>query len=164
MEIKLQKNQSNKSPKRGARGISAGRGKTAGRGTKGQRSRSGFNIPKRFEGGQTPLGMRLPKLRGFKSPHAKDIVIYIDEINKLYKDGDVISYSTLVLKKLIKKGQTPKILNNGELKVKVTLDGVKTSKSMIEKFKTAERPAVKTAPKSGSKAKEEKPEKVENHK
>jgi len=158
--IKLTKNPSYKSKKRSARGISAGQGMTAGRGTKGQKSRSGFNIPKRFEGGQTPLGMRLPKLRGFKSPHAKDVVIYIDEINKLYKDGDVVSLASLVEKRLIKKGQTPKILNNGELKVKVTLDGVKTSKSMVDKFKSAEKPT----PKSENKVKAEKAKKVEKTK
>ena len=50
--------------KRVGRGISSGQGKTAGRGTKGQRSRSGFNIPKRFEGGQTPYLRRMPKLKG----------------------------------------------------------------------------------------------------
>ncbi len=134
MKIELKKNSSNKSKNRRARGISAGRGMTAGRGTKGQRSRSGFNIPKRFEGGQTPLGMRLPKLRGFTSSHKKDIVIYIADINKLYKDGEVVSVETLTKKGLIKKGQTPKVLNNGELKVKVTLDDVKTSKSIADKF------------------------------
>jgi len=158
MEIKLRKNQSNKSKKRRARGISAGRGMTAGRGTKGQRARSGFNLPKRFEGGQTPLGMRLPKLRGFKSPHKKDIIVYIADINKLYKDGEVISATTLVEKRLIKKGQTPKILNNGELKVKVTLDGVKTSKSMSDKFTKAEKPTQKAATKTKPNTKAEKKE------
>ena len=59
-------NNPKKTAKRLGRGISAGGGKTAGRGTKGQKSRAGHNIPKRFEGGQTPLSMRLPKLRGFK--------------------------------------------------------------------------------------------------
>ncbi len=157
MEIKLQKNQSNKSRKRSARGISAGRGMTAGRGTKGQKARSGFNIPKRFEGGQTNLSMRLPKLRGFTSPHKKDVLVYIDDINKHYKDGEVISAENLVKNGLIKKGQTPKILNNGELKVSVTLDGVKTSKSMADKFgkseKKEEKP--KSAPKTEKKDKKE---------
>ncbi len=145
MEIKLAKNQRNKSRKRRARGISAGQGMTAGRGTKGQRSRSGFNLPNRFEGGQTNLSMRLPKLRGFKSPHKKDKLVYIDDINKLYKDGEVISAESLAEKGFIKKGQTPKILNSGELKVKATLDGVKTSKSMADKFgKKEEKPKPKS--------------------
>ena len=48
------------------RGIAAGKGKTAGRGTKGQKSRSGASIPGWFEGGQTPIHVRVPKLRGFK--------------------------------------------------------------------------------------------------
>lgn len=57
--------------KRVGRGVGSGKGKTAGRGTKGQKSRSGYNIPLRFEGGQTPLVQRLPKKKGFKSLRQK---------------------------------------------------------------------------------------------
>ena len=58
---------SNKARTRVGRGIAAGKGKTAGRGTKGQKARAGGSIPPWFEGGQTPLHMRIPKLRGFKN-------------------------------------------------------------------------------------------------
>ena len=58
---------SNTARTRVGRGIAAGKGKTAGRGTKGQKARAGGSIPPWFEGGQTPLHMRIPKLRGFKN-------------------------------------------------------------------------------------------------
>lgn len=119
-----------KNRKRVGRGISAGGGKTAGRGTKGQKSRAGHNIPRRFEGGQTPLSMRLPKLSGFKSVHKKAIVITLDLISKNYKNGDTVNHESLVEKKLIKSSDKVKILNTGKLSVKVSLgDDVKTSKS-----------------------------------
>lgn len=89
------------------RGIAAGRGKTAGRGTKGQKARSGFNLPKRFEGGQTPLIARLPKARGAKSINAKigrkTIGVSIQMIEKKFKPEEIISIKSLVEKKIIKK-------------------------------------------------------------
>ena len=140
--IKLESLQS-KNKKRPGRGLSAGQGKTAGRGTKGQKSRSGFNIPNRFEGGQTPLSMRLPKLPGFRSKNQKMIVITLDTISKNFKDKDIVSIETLTQKKLVKVWQTAKILNSGELKVKVTLSPeIVTSKSVKELFnKAAEKPS-----------------------
>lgn len=131
----------NKSAKRVGRGISAGGGKTAGRGTKGQKSRSGHNIPRKFEGGQTPLVMRLHKLPGFKSHKPKAVVVSLDDISKFYKNGEVVSAATLEEKGLIVRGDKVKILD-GELKVKVTIDDVSASKSAFEKinnFKAAEK-------------------------
>ncbi len=90
-----------KAKTRVGRGISAGRGKTAGRGTKGQKSRSGFNIPNRFEGGQTSLIQRLPKIRGFKSHRIKPTSINIKRIEEFYKDGETVSLNTLVEKGLL---------------------------------------------------------------
>lgn len=119
MEIKLKSNVKNR--KRVGRGISAGGGKTAGRGTKGQKSRSGYNIPNRFEGGQTPLTMRLPKIKGFKRAKKEIRIIDFDTINEAYKDGEVISHDTLVKKGLIKESESAKVLNNGKLKVKVSV-------------------------------------------
>ncbi|MFA7253547.1 MAG: 50S ribosomal protein L15 [Patescibacteria group bacterium] len=117
-----------KNRKRIGRGISAGGGKTAGRGTKGQKSRSGYNLPNRFEGGQTPLSMRLPKLPGFKSHKAKNEVVSLDQISQAFKDGDTVSKTTLVEKGLVTRRQTPKILSNGTLTVKVELGvGVRVS-------------------------------------
>ena len=72
--------------KRLGRGLSSGKGKTSGRGTKGQKSRSGYNIPRRFEGGQTPLVQRLPKMKGFKGKLTKEeidsIVKYLRFLQK----------------------------------------------------------------------------------
>ena len=129
-----------KTKKRVGRGIAAGQGMTAGRGTKGQRSRSGFNIPKRFEGGQTPLSMRLPKLRGFKVKKTKCVLITLDEINQNYKDGEIVTCESLVKKGLVKKNESVKILNNGKLAVKVTLSNVPSSKTALKHFETKAEP------------------------
>jgi large subunit ribosomal protein L15 len=110
------------------RGISAGQGKTAGRGTKGQKSRSGYNIPRKFEGGQTPLILRLPKVRGFK--HHKPAIQIVDRslINKYYKDGEVVSPTTLIEKKLVNSIEQPiKILGSETVTVNVTYQDVKQS-------------------------------------
>lgn len=125
----------NKSKKRPGRGISAGQGKTAGRGTKGQKSRAGHNIPNRFEGGQTVLSMRLPKLPGFKSKGKKAIVITLDDISRNFKDGETVSKGVLIEKKMINKLDEAKVLNTGKLTVSVLLgEGIKTSKSVISLF------------------------------
>ena len=126
-----------KNKKRPGRGISAGQGKTAGRGTKGQKSRSGFNIPNRFEGGQTPLSMRLPKLPGFRSRHKKAEIITLDQISENFKDGEVVDYITLIEKKLVSpSAKKIKVLCNGELKVKVTLgQEIQVSATAKELFK-----------------------------
>lgn len=117
--------------KRVGRGISAGQGKTAGRGTKGQKSRSGFNIPRKFEGGQMPLSMRLPKNKGFNSHQDRAEVIGLETINKTFKNGEVVSMDELKKRGLIKKTVNKvKILNNGELKIAVKFE-VPFSKSIV---------------------------------
>ena len=121
-----------KSRKRIGRGLSSGQGKTAGRGTKGQKSRSGFNIPRKFEGGQTPLSMRLAKLPGFKSHKAKAEIITLDQISNVFKAGEEVTLKSLVEKGLIAKS-TPKVkvLNNGTLAVAVKFGtDIKISKSV----------------------------------
>jgi len=137
-----------KNKKRIGRGLSAGQGKTAGRGTKGQRSRSGFNIPKKFEGGQTPLSMRLPVMPGFKSHKPKAKVITLDMISANYKNGETLSADSLVGKKLARKGERIKILNDGKISVSVKLsDDLKISssaKQAIESVKISEPKAEKT--------------------
>lgn len=131
--------------KRVGRGISAGGGKTAGRGTKGQKSRSGHNIPRKWEGGQTALSMRLPILPGFKSGKTKAIVISLDEISKNFKDGATISLSTLIDKCLIKAGDRVKILANGKLTIKVKLDStVQASAKVKELFQKPEEKKIET--------------------
>lgn len=111
------------------RGIAAGKGKTAGRGTKGQKSRAGHNIPRKFEGGQTPLILRLPKVRGFKHHTVETAIIDRALINKHYTDGEVVSPTTLLEKKLIDSIDQPiKILGNTIVTVSVTYEDVKQSK------------------------------------
>lgn len=123
-----------KSKKRVGRGLSSGQGKTAGRGTKGQKSRSGFNIPRKFEGGQTPLSMRLAKLPGFKSGHEKAEVISLDQISIFYKAGEEVTLKSLADKGLIHKTtKKAKVLNNGKLTVAVKFGAdIKVSKSVAE--------------------------------
>ena len=116
-----------KKSKRIGRGIGSGRGKTAGRGTKGQNSRTGGGVRPGFEGGQTPLIRRIPKLKGFKSRNPKAKVINLDDLNKL-SDGAKINDGTLVASGLILKGQKDKILNSGNLEKKLTLDTESVSK------------------------------------
>lgn len=107
--------QSKKSPKRVGRGIAAGQGKTAGRGTKGQKARAGFSQRPGFEGGQTPLAQRFPKLRGFTSHRTPAENVYTKDLDALgskidnhvlAKAGVISSPFTRV--KLVVKGETTK--------------------------------------------------------
>lgn len=117
-----------KSKNRVGRGISAGQGKTAGRGTKGQKSRAGYNLPRKFEGGQTPLILRLPKVRGFKQAKPETRVIDRELINKYYTNGEVVSPATLKEKGLIDKvTDSVKILGKTKVTVDVTYEDVKQS-------------------------------------
>lgn len=98
----------------------ASKGKTAGRGTKGQKAR--YQIPDRFEGGQMPLHMRLPKLRGFKNPFRVEYqVVNLDKLSALYPDGGDVTVADLVAKGAVRKGQPVKVLGTGELTVKVSV-------------------------------------------
>jgi len=92
-----------KSKRRVGRGIAAGRGKTAGRGTKGQKSRKGRGIPRFFEGGQTKLFARLPKIKGNRNrvKNHPRIVIQAQTVNKNFKDGEKVTVKSLLEKKLI---------------------------------------------------------------
>ena len=106
----------------------ASKGKTAGRGTKGTKAR--YQVPERFEGGQMPLHMRLPKLRGFKNPFRVEYqVVNLDKLGALYPAGGVVTVEDLVAKGAVRKGQLVKVLGTGELTVKlnVAVDGVSAS-------------------------------------
>ena len=97
--------------RRVGRGIAAGQGKTAGRGTKGQKSRAGGKIPAWFEGGQTPLHQRIPKLRGFKNPFKIDFeVVNIGDIARLVELGELES-GDMPGTKPSKKGAAPITVN-----------------------------------------------------
>ena len=106
----------NKKNKRLGRGLGSGKGESSGRGTKGQKSRSGHNIPRRFEGGQTPLIQRLPKAKGFHSIRVKPVILHIANIEKMFNDGDIVSIKTLLEKKMINpRDKHIKIIGPGKL-------------------------------------------------
>ncbi len=126
---------SRKKPTRKGRGDAAGQGSFSGRGVKGQKARAGGGVRLGFEGGQTPLLRRTPKLKGFKNPTRIEYTIMnLDQIDARYSDGEVVSPATLFEKKLVAKAGLPiKILGKGKLTKKVTFDGVKMSKT-VEKL------------------------------
>ena len=115
------------------RGISAGQGKTAGRGTKGQKSRSGYNIPNRFEGGQTPLFARIPKIKGGFQTHSKKVVsLNIDDLDRMFDDGAKIDKKALIAKGVVRKDEKTfdiKILARGKTTKKFDLLECKMSKN-----------------------------------
>ena len=127
----------NTRPTRKGRGISAGQGKTAGRGTKGQKSRTGHrNMPAGFMGGQRAIMQAVPKLKGFKSIHAKAEVVYTDRLNEL--SGDVDNFK-LYDESLIKSPYNKvKVITRGELTAKINLKTQFASKTAIEAIKKAE--------------------------
>ena len=126
----------NTRPTRKGRGISAGQGKTAGRGTKGQKSRTGHRkMPAGFMGGQRAIMQAVPKLKGFKSIHAKAEVVYTDRLNEL--SGDVDNFK-LYEKSLIKSPYNRvKVITRGELTAKINLKTQFASKTAIEAIKKA---------------------------
>jgi large subunit ribosomal protein L15 len=112
--------------KRVGRGIGGKGGKTAGRGTKGQRARG--SIPVSFEGGQMPLNMRIPKLRGFNNPFRVEYqAINLDTIEESGLDD--VTPEALLAKGLVSKGALVKVLGRGELTRKVTVHAHGFSKS-----------------------------------
>ena len=92
------------------------KGKTAGRGTKGTKAR--YQVPARFEGGQMPLHMRLPKLRGFKNPARVEYqVVNLAALEALYPEGGDVTVDDLVAKGAVRKDPLVKVLGNGDLGV-----------------------------------------------
>jgi large subunit ribosomal protein L15 len=90
-----------------------GKGKTAGRGTKGTKAR--YQVPERFEGGQMPLHMRLPKLRGFTNPFRVEYqVVNLDRLSELFPDGGDVTVEALVARGAVRDGHKVKILGTGE--------------------------------------------------
>lgn len=126
----------NTRPTRAGRGISAGLGKTAGRGTKGQKSRTGHHkMPAGFMGGQRAIMQAIPKLKGFKSLHAKAEVVYTDNLNTL--SGDVDNF-VLADNALIKSPfNKVKVILRGEVTAKINLKTQFASKTAIEAIKKA---------------------------
>ena len=126
-----------KSKRRVGRGIAAGRGKTAGRGTKGQKSRSGSGGRPYFEGGQTPLVRKLPKLPGFKSLQPPVQVVYTGQLDDL-KPAKIINNQVLKEAHLIKDiYQKVKLIKKGEIKNKHHLEIQGISKAAQELLESA---------------------------
>ena len=122
-------------PRRAGRGISAGRGKTAGRGTKGQGSRKS-PVKQGFEGGQIPIYMRLPKLRGFKSHRRIAENVYTGQLEQLKKpaiDTRVLADAGLISSPHVRV----KLLKNGELTSRKVIQLQQASQAAIEQVEKA---------------------------
>jgi large subunit ribosomal protein L15 len=131
------------------RGIAAGRGKTAGRGTKGQKSRSGASIPGWFEGGQTPIHVRVPKLRGFKPVNRIEYqVVNVGRISEYAAAGRfgaeagsepiTVNGEVLATAGLIAHADRPiKVLGDGDLEAKVFVAADAFTKSAVAKIEAA---------------------------
>jgi large subunit ribosomal protein L15 len=114
----------------------ASKGKTAGRGTKGTKARD--RVPERFEGGQMPVHMRLPKLRGFKNPFRVEYqVVNLDKLAVLYPDGGSVTVGDLVRKGAVRDGLPVKILGTGDISVALDVQAHKFSASAKEKIAAA---------------------------
>ena len=112
------------------------KGKTAGRGTKGTKAR--YQVPARFEGGQMPLHMRLPKLRGFKNPFRTEYqVVNLDRLTELFPDGGDVSVEELVAKGAVRKGELVKVLGSGEAGVALNVSAHRFSGSAKDKIAAA---------------------------
>lgn len=112
------------------------KGKTAGRGTKGTKAR--YQVKPGFAGGQLPLHMRLPKLRGFTNPFRVDYqVVNLDRLSELFPDGGTVGVEDLVAKGAVRKNQPVKVLGDGEISVAVNVTAHKFSASAAEKIAAA---------------------------
>ena len=112
------------------------KGKTSGRGDKGTKKR--YQVRPGFEGGQLPLYMRLPKLRGFKSPFKKEYqVVNVAALAELFPQGGEITVADLVAKGAVRDGYPAKVLGDGEVSAAYTIKGVKASASAKSKIEAA---------------------------
>jgi len=118
------------------RGNAGARGKTAGRGTKGSKARN--RVPARFEGGQMPLHMRLPKLKGFRNPFRVEFqVVNLDKLAALYPQGGEVTVDDLVDKGAVRPGRPVKVLGTGEITVALQVSANAFSASAKEKVAAA---------------------------
>ena len=112
------------------------KGKTSGRGTKGTKAR--YQVKVGFEGGQMPLHMRTPKLRGFKNPFRVEYqVVNLDKLAELYPKGGDVTVSDLVAKGAVRKNEKVKVLGTGDISVKLTVSVDKVSGSAEQKIVAA---------------------------
>jgi large subunit ribosomal protein L15 len=114
----------------------ASKGKTAGRGTKGTKAR--YQVSSSFEGGQMPLHMRLPKLKGFKNPFKVEFqVVNLDRISELFPDGGTVDPAVLASRGAVRAGQPVKVLGNGEIVSAVQVSAHAFSSSARDKIAAA---------------------------
>ena len=112
------------------------KGKTAGRGTKGSGARN--NIPENFEGGQMPMHMRVPKLRGFKNPFRVEYqVVNLDRLGSLFPEGGTVGVDELVAAGAVRAGHPVKVLGTGEITVAVQVSAHAFSASAKDKIAAA---------------------------
>ena len=112
------------------------KGKTAGRGTKGTGARK--NVSPAFEGGQMPLHMRLPKLKGFKNPFKVEYqVVNLDRINELFPEGGAVAPADLAARGAVRSGRPVKVLGSGEISAAVQVSAHAFSASAKEKIAAA---------------------------
>ena len=112
------------------------KGKTAGRGTKGTKAR--YQVPERFEGGQMPLHMRSPKLRGFKNPFRVEYqVVNVAQLNALFPSGGDVTIADLVKVGAVRKNQPVKVLGQGDIAVAINISADAFSESAKAKIAAA---------------------------
>lgn len=112
------------------------KGKTSGRGTKGTKAR--YQVPVAFEGGQMPIHMRLPKLKGFKNPFKVEFqVVNLDRISELFPEGGEIGVAELVNRGAVRKNQPVKVLGQGDITVAAQVSAHAFSGSAKEKIEGA---------------------------
>jgi large subunit ribosomal protein L15 len=112
------------------------KGKTSGRGTKGTKAR--YQVPVAFEGGQMPIHMRLPKLKGFRNPFKVEFqVVNLDRLGALFPQGGEVTVADLVAKGAVRKGQPVKVLGDGDIAVAVQVSANKFSASAKTKIAAA---------------------------
>ena len=112
------------------------KGKTAGRGTKGTKAR--YQVPVAFEGGQMPIHMRLPKLKGFKNPFKVEFqVVNLDRLGELFPEGGTVTVEDLVAKGAVRDSLPVKVLGQGDLSVAVQVSANAFSGSAKEKIEAA---------------------------
>jgi large subunit ribosomal protein L15 len=122
-------------PTRKGRG-EASKGKTSGRGTKGTKAR--YQVPAKFEGGQMPMHMRLPKLKGFTNRNRVEFqVVNVAQIAKLFPEGGEIGILDLVRAGAVRKGELVKILGQGDIAIKINVTANAFSDSAKEKITAA---------------------------
>src|SRR6059058_2875125 len=118
------------------RGEGGKRGKTAGRGTKGTKAR--YQVPESFEGGQMPLHMRTPKLKGFKNPFRTEYqVVNLDRLSALFPDGGEVDPDVLASKGAVRRGQLVKILGSGDVAVALQVKAHAFSGTAADKIAAA---------------------------